>query len=319
MNLRDALIAGSEHGIDRLSIDADRRLRRRLGLESTRAALPRRTWVWPALGLAAAAALLLVYVRMRPTDEEPAVAMTGFVDSSAQRWDGTLTTDTLDVGATSPASATVTWRDAAITAAPGTKLTARPDGGLVLASGAIRIARSHARSMVVDVPLGRAVFASYRSSITANRDAVTIVLDDGGGQFTDATGHTHALAPATPLVLPLAVRTEPAQDSGAPGIAPPVPPRPAPRRLPPAPSEAPPVPAPSGPPGLTPPRRRPDTPCRYKSDCDPGATCRKNEDGDSVCMGNGGEGAACWFDSDCVSKTCVSRRCAASVDAIDRR
>lgn len=288
MNLRDALIAGSAHGTDRLSVDADRRLRRRLGLES---AASRRVWVWPALGAFAVAAAIAIVVFTRPS-ERTQVA--------------TPATDTLEVAATSP-SATVSWLGATIVASPGTHVEKRGDG-LVLAHGAIEIQRTDVKPMVVTVPMGRAVFASYRSSIKATPESVVITLGDGTGHFTDASGQTYPLGPAAALVLPAPSAAVPA---APPAVVPPStqvkPPR---GRVNLAPGETPPATESSGPPSLTPPIVRPDTPCTYKSDCAEGATCRKNEHGESVCMGHGGEGAACWFDNDCTSNLCVSRRCA---------
>jgi len=310
MNLRDALLAGSEHGTDRLSVDADRRLRRRLGLES--AVSPRRVWVWPALGAFAAAAVLVVVLLQKKGPNEStrgATTTAAFVDVSKQRWDGIVTAGTLEVYATSPTSATVTWLDTSITAAPGTKL-ARMDDGLVMVNGEIQIQRGNVKQpMVVNVPMGRAEFASYRARIKADVESVTFVLDDGSGHFTDTHGQDHPVTAGVPLVLPLpAVRTGSADER--PVDVPSNQTKPARGRANLAPGETPPVGESSGPPSATPPIRRPDTPCTYKSDCEEGATCRKNEHGESVCMGHGAEGAACWFDNDCLSNLCVTRRCA---------
>jgi hypothetical protein len=320
MNLRDALLAASEHGTDRLPIDADRRLRRRLGLENARASgASRRVWLRPALAVAALAAIVAVVLfqtrQSRPAHDEAA----GFVDISKARWEGTVTGDAIDVHAGSPQSATVTWRRAAITAAPGTRLATSREGGLVLAHGAIRIQRTEDTPVVVAVPMGRVVIAAYRASVTTDRKSVTILLDDGSGHFIAADGQTHRLVPAVPLVSPPAASAPPtdsAEESGDPVVVPPSPKRPpgratiAPGGLGPdgslVPAQA------SGPPRATVPSesRRLDVPCTFKSDCAPGATCRKNEDGASVCMGNGLDGAACWFDSDCMSHSCTQRRCA---------
>lgn len=309
MNLRDALSAGPEHGTDRMPIDADRRLRRRLGLETAPApSRARRVWI-PAFAAVALAALAFV-VFSKTRESQPAA---GFVDISKARWEGTATADTIDVKASSPASATVTWRTAAIVAAPGTRLATRADGDLVLAQGAIQIQRSDVKPFVVAVPMGRVVISAYRSSVTADRESLTILLDDGTGHFTDAQGQAHSLVPGVPLVSPPPpIETPPPVPTGSGSSAPA--PAPVPRKQPhgrtPIAPTVEPVPADSsGPPGLTVPRR-PDVPCTFKSDCAPGATCRKNEDGASVCMGNGLEGAACWFDGDCVSNTCSQRRCA---------
>lgn len=329
MNLRDALLAGPEHGTDRLSVDADRRLRRRLGLESARAPA-RRAWLVPALAACAVAAVALVLVvhqrATEPTDPADTghTVATGFVDVSRSRWDGTVTSDRLEVAATSPAPARVTWRDAAITAAPATRLAARPDGHLVLERGAIQLARTSAggaplADLIVDVPQGRLVIAAYRSSITVDRESVAIFLDDGSGQFIDEDGHAHALHPGAPWIAPSAApgATGSATGSSAPAPAP-APAAPAPTSRPRDRAVPPPIEAvpyepsePLGPPGVTPRQPlRPDAPCTFKSDCDPGATCRKNEFGASVCMGNGGESAPCWFDTDCLSHRCIQRRCA---------
>ncbi|MGE0401916.1 MAG: hypothetical protein AB7T06_34755 [Kofleriaceae bacterium] len=311
MNLREALLSGSEHGTDRLSVEADRRLRRRLGLESA----ARRSWFVPAIAafaVAAAAVLVLVKVAKQPSSEPARAVATGFVDVSKRPWDGSVTADTLDVHANSPAPASVTWRNTAIVASPDTHLTARDDGALVLARGAIQLQRTEATPQIVDVPQGRVVIASYRSSIVVSRDEVTMSVEDGSGQFVDDAGHTHALRPGVPFVASTA-------SASAPSAPPPPPPPPAPRpRDRETPRSMTPVPLepleplePSGPPGATPPRPlRPDTQCTFKSECDPGATCRKNELGVSVCMGNGGEGAPCWFDTDCLSQSCTKRRCA---------
>jgi len=167
--------------------------------------------------------------------------------------------------------------------------------------------------VIVDVPMGRVVIAAYRSSVTADRESVTILLDDGTGHYIDAEGQTHPLIPAVPLVSPppseMPVRAGSAEESSAPAAVPPSRTQPKGRATRGADST---VPAgSSGPPGATVPRR-PDVPCTFKSDCEAGATCRKNESGASVCMGNGADGAACWFDSDCLSNSCAQRRCASA-------
>ncbi len=314
MNLRDALLAGSEHGTDRMSVASDRRLRRRLGLESAPASRSaRRVWLAPALAACAVAAVVAVVIMTRPSSEPASVAAAGFVDVSKTRWDGTVTTDTIEVRADSPVAATVMWRNIAIIAAPDTRLTAKTDGVLVLSRGAIQIDRADITPQIVDVPQGRVLIASYRSSIAVDRETVTISLDDGSGHFIDAEGQIHTLSPGVPLVSPPPpVPSTPETSDGSGGSNAPVRP-PAPRRERPTPllPMAPLVPnEPSGPPGVTPAvPLRPDAPCTFKSDCDPGATCRKNETGASVCMGNGAEGAACWFDTDCLSHRCVRRHC----------
>lgn len=310
MNLRDALLAGSEHGTDRMSVASDRRLRRRLGLESARASTSaRRVWLAPALAACAVAAVVAVVIMTRPSSEPTPVVAAGFVDVSKTRWGGTVTADTIEVHASSPAAATVRWRNIAIIAKPDTRLTARTDGGLVLARGAIQIVRTDITPQIVDVPQGRVLIASYRSSIAVDRESVTISLDDGSGHFIDADGQSHPLSPGVLLVSPPpSVPSAPETSDGSggsPSQQPPTRPRGRPTPLPMAPPDE-----PSGPPGVTPARPlRPDAPCTFKSDCDPGATCRKNESGASVCMGNGAEGAACWFDTDCLSHRCVQRHC----------
>lgn len=277
MNLREALIAGSEHGTDRLSVEADRRLRRRLGLESVTST--RRVWVWPALGAFAAAAILVIVLWNNRSTNEPAKTAVVATDGSAE--------------------AVEPWANVHIYSAQGTQVT-KHDDRLVLADGSIEIVRKDQKPMIVDVPQGRVVIASYRSRITADRESFTILLDDGTGHYTDVAGNTYPIVSNVEFVWP------------RPAVAPPAPaPMKSKRgRANLAPGETPPVGESTAPPSLTPPIRRPDTPCTYKSDCDPGATCRKNEHGESVCMGNGGEAAACWFDNDCLSNLCVSRRCA---------
>ncbi len=316
MKFRDALLAGPEHGADRLPVEADRRLRRRLDLDATPS--PRRVWLRPALATFAVAAVALVIIYFRspqPTEPAPRVAV-GFVDVSKARWSGTVTTTEIDVRADSPASATVAWADAAVIAAPGTRLTTTSASALSLTHGAIQIQRTDAMPMFVDVPLGRVVIAAYRSSVSTDRESVTILINDGTGHYIDANGQPHPLVPNAPLVWPPPADGQrdradeaPAEPGTAPRSAAPVPvqsPQPEPEPEPePGPEPGPPVLVPSVP-------RRPDVPCTFKSDCDPGATCRKNESGASVCMGNGSEGAACWFDSDCLTQRCVQRRCASN-------
>lgn len=324
MKFRDALLAGPEHGTDRLPVETDRRLRRRLGLEAGRAsASTRPVWRRPAFAALAAVAVatIVAVVISRPTQpSQPAQRVaTAFVDISKSRWSGTVTDRELDVRADSPASATVTWVNAAIVAAPGTRMATTPAGSLVLTKGGIQIQRTEAKPMSVDVPMGRVVIAAYRSSIAADHHSVTILLDDGIGHYVDAEGNTHPLVPGEQLVWPPADRpqedTNPAPDASAPSGGPPSRKRANSRAtVVPTPAAPEPPAEQSGPPGLTAPTvpRRPDVACTFKSDCEPGATCRKNEHGESVCMGNGGDGAACWFDGDCLSQRCVQRRCSSS-------
>jgi hypothetical protein len=311
MNLRDALVAGSEHGTDRLAVEADRRLRRRLGLESARAtSSARRVWLRPALAAVALAAVVAVVVYQTRASDPALDVAAGFADASKARWAGTVTRDTIDVHESSPASATVMWGNATIVAAPGSRLATSAEG-LVLMQGAIQIQRSELTPLVVDVPRGRVVIAAYRASITADRESVTVLLADGTGHYIDAAGQTHLLVPAVPLALPPpGARGGSTEESSAPVVVPPSQKQPR-GRASDAPGFAPSTPAPSsGPPGMTPPSRRPDVLCTFKSDCEPGATCRKNERGASVCMGYGADGAACWFDGDCQSNRCTQRRCA---------
>ena len=296
MKLRDALLAAPTHGLDRMSVEADRRLRRRLGLE---AATRRPAWRRPAIAAFAVAAVVggLVVIVDGPARPAPPAppAMVALLDGA------------LDVRADSPTSTTVTWRDATIVAAPGTHVATTATGGLVLTRGAIEIAS--ARPYIVDLPQGRVVIAAAHAQLRADREEVTLLLADGRGQFTDADGQPHALVPDAPVVWPPAA--PPRDGAGEPPRPPaPVPP---PRgraavtgRVPVAPA-APELRAPPAPP-LRP--STPGVPCTYKSDCDPGATCRQDDAGASVCMGNGGVGAACWFDGDCRSHRCTQRRCA---------
>jgi hypothetical protein len=319
MKFRDALLAGPEHGTDRLPVEIDRRLRRRLGLESGRVpASTRPVWLRPVIAAFAVAAVVVAVIYYRPAQpsERPQRVAVGFVDISKAPWLGTVTGNEIDVRADSPASATVTWVNAAIVAAPGTRMATTSAGSLVLTQGAIQIQRKEAKPMFVDIPMGRVVIAAYRSSVIADRQSVTILLNDGTGHYVDAEGQTHPLVPDAPLVWPPTdgqrEGTGSAPDASAPAAVPPsrkrangrttVAPAPISSELP---------PEQEGPPGATIPSvpRRPDVPCTFKSDCEPGSTCRKNESGESVCMGNGGDGAACWFDSDCLSQRCTQRRC----------
>ena len=273
MNFRDALVA--DHGADRMSVDMDRRLRRRLGLEAP--ASSGRAWLRPAIaGFAVAAVALAVIVYPRP-------------QSHVER----------------PVTAT-------ITATPGTQATRTSESTILLTRGSIDVARIDAKPMFVDVPMGRVVIAAYHSTVTVDPERVTILLSDGSGHYDDANGQSHPLAPKTMFVWPpplpsssalpppVHIPAQPAR-TRANAIAP------APLASPKAELQAPPgetaptVPAP-GPPHA-------DMPCTFKSDCDEGQTCRKNELGESVCMGKGAEGAACWFDNDCLSSQCVQRRC----------
>jgi hypothetical protein len=319
MKLQDALLAGSDHGSDRMSVEADRRLRRRLGLESAPATVSTRpVWFRPAIAAFAVAAVVVAVIYFRPRQQSqptPSV-VAAFVDVSKAPWSGTVTGNEIEVLADSPASATVTWVNASIVAAPGTRMAASSAGSLVLTHGAVQIQRTESKPMFVDVPMGRVVISAYRSSVTVDPESVTILINDGTGHYVDADGQAHALSPDAPLVWP--PEDGPRQGKGSsPDETIPAEPPPS-RRVDhrrsvvpgPGPSEQ--STEHSGPPGMTPPSvpRRPDVPCTFKSDCEPGATCRKNEDGNSVCMGNGGEGAACWFDNDCLSRRCVQRRCA---------
>lgn len=318
MRFRDALLAGPEHGTDHLPVEIDRRLRRRLGLEPGRvSASTRPLWLRPAIAAFAIAAAVVAVIYYRPAQpsQPPQRVAAGLVDISSAPWLGTMTGNAIDVRADSPASATVTWVDAAIVAAPGTRMATTSAGSLVLTQGAIRIQRTEVMPMFVDVPMGRVVFAAYRSSVIADRQSVTILLDDGTGHYVDAKGQTHPLVPNVPLVWP--PRDSPREGTGsAPGASAPAAAPPSRSRangrttVAPAPVSSE-LPAGQGPPGATIPsvRRRPDVPCTFKSECEPGSTCRKNESGESVCMGNGGDGAACWFDSDCLSQRCTQRRC----------
>lgn len=293
MNFRDALLA--DQGADRLSVETDRRLRRRLGFDAPTST--RRVWLRPAMAAFAVAAVALVVILYpaKQSHESPQSVATGFQE--------------IDVPANSPASATVPWGNATVVAAPGTRLTARSASTLSLAHGAITVQRKDATPMVVDVPMGRVVIAAYRSTVTADRESVTITINDGTGHYDDADGQSHPLVPNAPLVWP------PPTVDRQPDIVPDAS-TPAPSRKP-ANGRSSVVPAPvsppiqEAPPGETKPSvpHRPDAPCTFKSDCDEGQTCRKNERGESVCMGNGAEDAACWFDNDCISQHCVQRRC----------
>lgn len=284
MKFRDALLAGPDHGADRLPIETDRRLRRRLGLDAP-ASSRRRVWLRPAIAtFAVAAVALAIFYYQQPSE-------------SRQRASGTV--------ADSGASGTTKWANATIVAAPGTRMTTTTSNTLSLAEGAVQIERTDTVPMLVEVPMGRVVIAAYRSSVTVDRESVTILINDGTGHYVDADGQSHPLVVNAALVWP-----------PPPTIpAPTPPPRKRENRTPasvaPAPASS---PEQFAPPGETkssiPPR--PDAPCTFKSDCDQGQTCRKNERGESVCMGKGGEGAACWFDNDCVSQHCNQRRCASN-------
>lgn len=313
MNLRDALLAAPTHDADRMPADVDRRLRRRLGLEAAPSASTRPAWLRPALGgfaVAAVAAAVLLFVvntdtvatSPPPTTLQgkgpPLAAAAGLVDVSEAAWNGTVTADELDVRSDSATSATVTWRDASIVAAPGTRMRVA-SAGLVLAQGAIEIQRTTTHPLAVDVPQGRVVIAAYRSSVTADRESVTILVNDGTAKYTDAAGQARTLVPGMPLVYPPPASAAPApapkrttgRTSGAARVEPSAP-------------DA--EPAEPRPPSSTP---RAGVACTFKSDCQAGQTCRKDERGQSVCMGNGLAGAACWFHSDCQSQRCVQRRC----------
>jgi hypothetical protein len=311
MNVRDALQAGPEHGTDRLPVDIDRRLRRRLGLEADPARSMRAVWQRPAIGAFALAAIIaiVVLVRRTPSSEPAHVAATGFVDVTKGSWSGTVTADAIDVQTDSPTSATVTWNDTTLVVAPGTRVTRTLAGNLALAHGGLQLARKDGTPMFVDVPVGRVVIAAYHSSIKADHQSLTVLIDDGTGHYVDPDGHAHALVPSSPLVWPPPAPpslTAPS-DASAKGSADPTPPRRHDGRTnvgtgsssAPSPPELPATPAPAA----------PAASCTFKSDCEPGQTCRKNEAGESVCMGNGGAGAACWFDGDCLSQHCTQRRC----------
>ena len=157
MKFRDALLAGAEHGTDRLPIEIDRRLRRRLGLESGRVpASTRPVWLRPMIAAFALAAALVAAIYHRPAQpsEPPQRVSAGFVDISRAPWLGTVTGNEIDVRADSPASATVTWGNAAIVAARGTRMATTSAGSLVLTKGAIQIQRTDAMPMFVEI--GRA-------------------------------------------------------------------------------------------------------------------------------------------------------------------
>lgn len=187
-----------------------------------------------------------------------------------------------------------------ITATPGTRVTRTSPNTVLLMHGTIEMERKDATPMLVDVPMGRVVIAAYHSTIKVDPESVTITLYDGGGHYDDPNGQSHVLAPNTPLVWPPPPTTKAAMPTPAP-----VPP-PARKHASAHVEEA----IVAAPPGETPPSvPHADMPCTYKSDCDEGQTCRQNERKESVCMGNGAEGAACWFDNDCVSQQCVQRRC----------
>ena len=269
MNFRDALVA--DHGADRMSVDMDRRLRRRLGLE---AAAPRRVWLRPAIaGFAVAAVALAVIVYPKK-------------EARVDR----------EVSAT-------------ITSTPGTRVTKTSERTVLLTHGSIDIARKEATPMFVDVPVGRVVIGAYRSTITATPESVTITLYDGHGHYDDANGQSHPLVPNVPFSWPPPLTKTAIPAMPTPAVVPPSRKHASTTTVGPPPVEQ---PIPASPPGETPPSVPPhaDMPCTYKSDCDDGQTCRKNERGESVCMGKGGEGAACWFDNDCLSQHCENRRCA---------
>lgn len=280
MNLRDALLA--THETDRMPAEVDRRLRRRLGLESARAASPRRVWLIPAFaGLAAVAVIVVLLVKpdaVEPTSP-PAVSSSSTVPASS-----------VAATAGSASTETMTWRDASIVPTPGTRVRAS-DSALVLEQGEIDIQRTDTKPMLVEVPTGRVVIAAYRSSVKASAESVTIVVHDGTGEYTDATGKTHALVPGKALVQPPPASPRKVERA-------PVGPRAR------ATEVAPPVETPA--PTVAP---RAGVACTFKSDCQAGQTCRKDEHGASVCMGNGSAGDACWFASDCVSQRCEQRRC----------
>jgi hypothetical protein len=276
MNFRDALLA--DRSADRMPVDMDRRLRRRLGLEV--AASSRRVWLRPALaGLAVAAVALAVIAYPKQGHEVAA-----------------------------PTS------EATIVAAPGTRVVKTSARTVLLTHGAIELKRKDATPMFVDVPVGRVVIAAYHSTITADRESVTITLYDGTGHYDDANGQSHPIAPNTPFVWPLL--TTKTTKSAIPTARTPAVVSPARKQTSGTTVAAPPVEQAfeEAPPGETPPSVPPhaDMPCTYKSDCDEGQTCRENERKESVCMGNGAEGAACWFDNDCLSQHCAQRRCANS-------
>jgi hypothetical protein len=44
--------------------------------------------------------------------------------------------------------------------------------------------------------------------------------------------------------------------------------------------------------------------CRFSSDCGDGRSCRADNSGTNVCMGDGYAGDPCWFGSDCNSGSC---------------
>lgn len=44
--------------------------------------------------------------------------------------------------------------------------------------------------------------------------------------------------------------------------------------------------------------------CRFSSDCGEGRSCRADNSGTNVCMGDGYAGDPCWFGSDCNSGSC---------------
>jgi hypothetical protein len=273
MNFRDALVA--DHGADRMPVDMDRRLRRRLGLEV--AGTSRRAWVWPAIaGFAVAAVALAVLVYPKPQSH------------------------------IAPQSASVT-----ITASPGTRVTKTSENTILLTHGSIELERKDATPLLVDVPMGRVVIAAYHSTVTVQPESMTILLDDGTGHYDDANGQSHALAPKTLFRWP-----PPTTKTAIPAAPTPATVSPAGNRASGRAVAPPHLEQQESPPGETPPSAPPapqhaDMPCTFKSDCDDGQTCRKNERGESVCMGKGGEGAACWFDNDCLSQHCAQRRCAA--------
>jgi hypothetical protein len=248
-----------------MPVDADRRLRQRLGLE----ARARHVWMRPAIAALAVAIAALVVI---------------FYPAKQARLEHPVTTT--------------------ITAAPGTHVTRTSESTVLLTRGSIEVERKDAKPMFVDVPMGRVVIAAYHSTVTVDPERVTIVLGDGSGHYDDPTGRSHPLAPNAPFVWP------PPLPSSPPANLPARPPRPRAKVIVPPPLASPKQEL-QAPPGETPPSVpvRPDAPCTYKSDCDEGQTCRENERKESVCMGNGGEGAACWFDNDCLSQHCVQRRC----------
>jgi hypothetical protein len=187
-----------------------------------------------------------------------------------------------------------------ITAAPETRVARTSPNTVLLMHGTIDVERKDVTPMLVDVPMGRVVIAAYHSTIKVDPESVTITLYDGSGHYDDSNGQSHPLTPHTPLVWPPPPTTKAAMPTPAP-VPPPA------RKHASTHVEQPIVEAP---PGETPPSvPHADMPCTYKSDCDEGQTCRQNERKESVCMGNGAEGAACWFDNDCLSQHCVQRRC----------